>query len=121
MMSSNNGANTSFVNALSLSMYKGGTDTESLRNDAYFNSGTCGAASCFLKFDFGRSIWIKAVLVIGIPGRKQSVNWTMRLGNSSDYSYNKLFFTAGTNEYAGLGDWGKEILVSSVGRYMDII
>jgi len=66
MMSSNNGVNISFLNALSLSMYKATTieGTEALTNDAYFDSGTCGAASCFLKFDFGKSLYIKAVMFI---------------------------------------------------------
>ena len=45
----------------------------------------------------------------------------MRLGDSSDYSKNNAFFTAGKNFGEYDGDYGKEILVNSMGRYMDII
>ena len=118
MMSSNYLLNTSFVNALSFSMTKGTTGTEALTNDAYFNGNNCPAANCFLKVDFGASLDIKAVLVVGIPYTTESVNWTMRLGDSSDSAMNTDFWTAGINIYA---DWAKEILVNSRGRYMDII
>jgi hypothetical protein len=94
------------------------TNTEALSTDTYFNGNNCGAANCFLKVDFGASLDIKAVLVVGIPGRAESVNWTMRLGDSSDSAMNTLFFTAGTDIDM---DWAKEILVDSRGRYMEII
>ena len=123
MMSSNNGANTSFTNALSFSITKAvapATNTEALSTDTYFNGNNCGAANCFLKVDFGASLDIKAVLVVGIPfqNNSRSVNWTMRLGELSDSAMNTLFFTAGTNTNR---DWAKEILVNSRGRYMYII
>ena len=99
MMSSNDGANTSFANALSFSMTKGATTssgTEALALDTYFNGNNCPAANCFLKVDFGASLDIKAVLVVGIPGQTKSVNWTMGLGDSSNYAMNTPIFTAGT-------------------------
>ena len=68
MMSSNDVANISFANALSFSMTKGTTGTEALTNDAYFNGNNCPAANCFLKVDFGASLDIKAVLVVGRRG-----------------------------------------------------
>ena len=116
MMSSNDKANTSFSDALSFSMIKG--VSEALSTDAYFKGDNCPSANCFLKVDFGASLDIKAVLVVGIPSQTKSVNWTMRLGDSSNSAMNTLFFTAGTNTSA---DWAKEILINSRGRYMDII
>ena len=122
MMSSNDGSNTSFSNALSFSMTKAAImydNTEALYTDTYFNGNNCPAANCFLKVDFGASLDIKAVLVVGIPYiNSSSVNWTMRLGDSSDSAMNTHFFTAGTNINV---DWAKEILVNNRGRYMDII
>ena len=84
----------------------------------YFRAYNCGTANCFLKVDFGASLDIKAVLVVGIPGQTKSVNWTMRLGDSSNSAMNTLFFTAGTDTNV---DWAKEILANNRGRYMDII
>ena len=119
-MSSNNGANTSFVNALSLSMYKATTieGTEALETDTYFNGNNCGTAKCFLKVDFGASLDIKAVLVEGTPGRTEGVNWTVRLGESSDSAMNTHIFTTGSN--TGV-DCVSEILINRRGRYMDFI
>ena len=68
MMSSNDGGNTSFANALSFSMTKGTTGTEALTLDTYFYGNNCPAANCFLKVDFGASLDIKAVLVVGRRG-----------------------------------------------------
>ena len=121
MMSSNDGSNTSFANALSFSMTKAvapATGTEALETDTYFNGNNCPAANCFLKVDFGASLDIKAVLVVGKIGKSESVNWTMRLGDSSNSAMNTPIFTAGTNTSK---DYAKEILVNNRGRYMDII
>ena len=67
-MSSNDGFNTSFAYALSFSIFKGVANTEALALDTYFNGNNCGAANCFLKVDFGASLDIKAVLVVGRRG-----------------------------------------------------
>ena len=70
MMKSNDGANTSFANALNFSMTKSvplGTGTEALSTDTYFKGNNCGVTNCFLRVDFGVSLDIKAVLVVGIP------------------------------------------------------
>ena len=83
MMSSNEVGNTSLANALSFTMIKGSTttsNTEALKNNSYFNTGTNGAG-CFLKIDFGAVTNVKVVLVVGIPDLNGSVNWKLRLGN----------------------------------------
>ena len=120
MMSSNDVSNLSFANALSFTMTKYTTthNSEALDNDTYFTADNCGTNKCFLKFNFGASVYIKAVLVVGRSGKDESVNWTMVLGNSPDSNNNTIKHTAGNYVW---GDWMKEILVNSSGQYMDII